>query len=207
MDLLKTTEIRWFFTHPTPEWLLRLEGLARGPLDAMRRTDHYMPLPGREDIGIKLREGRLEVKYRLGRPEAADLGPQTGGFYEHWVKRGLPLADEAAGVPGGGSAGAHGWIPVEKERYGLLIRSEDGQWAVYPIGTPVAGGIQIEYTRLRIGGHRLFTLGLEWPADAGLQLPDPVSELLLGGSALQASDSMGYPGFLRRSGIYGASVE
>ena len=149
----------------------------------------------------------MEVKYRLGQPEAAGLGPNTAGFYEHWVKRGFSLADTGGGVPGGGMVGDRpvgmpDWIPVEKERFGLLIRREQGQWASHRIGTPVSGGTQIEYTRLRIGEQRFFTLGLEWPEDTGLQLP--VLELLLDGGGLQAGDSMGYPQFFcLRAGVYG----
>ncbi len=212
MYLLRTTEIRWFFTGPAPGWLARLEALAGRPIPARKRTDYYLPLPGREAMGIKLREGRLEVKYRLGQPEAAGLGPDTAGFYEHWVKRGFSLADAGARVPGGGRvedrpAGMPDWIPVEKERFGLLIRLEQGQWVSHLIGTPVSGGTQIEYTRLRIGEQRFFSLGLEWPEDAGLQLPDPVLELLLGGGVLQAADSMGYPQFFcLRAGVYGDSA-
>ncbi len=207
--MFKTTEIRWFFAGPEPGWMSQLEALAGRPLVARKRIDYYIPLPGRETIGIKLREGRLEVKYRLGLPEAVNLGPRTGGFYEHWVKRGFPSGDAAAGVPGDVNAGdkpvdEREWIPVEKERFGLLICREQGQWAMHPIGTPVSGGIQIEYTRLDIGGKRFFTLGFEWPAESGPELPDPALELLLGGATLQAADSMGYPQFFcLRSGVYG----
>jgi len=64
--MLTTDEIRWFFTDMIPSAVLDWfrDGVPISP--APGRTDIYLPLPASFELGIKLREGRLEIKTQSG---------------------------------------------------------------------------------------------------------------------------------------------
>src|SRR2546428_8912820 len=60
--MFTTAEVRWFFEGPVPDeieqWLCR----SNLTLKAATREDHYLLFPAVLGLGLKLREGRLEVK-------------------------------------------------------------------------------------------------------------------------------------------------
>ncbi|NIV28827.1 MAG: hypothetical protein GWN58_04720, partial [Anaerolineae bacterium] len=61
-----TLEARWFMRgsipHEVREWFARGEP---APIHEPPRMDHYLRLQRSNALGIKLREGRLEIKQRL----------------------------------------------------------------------------------------------------------------------------------------------
>src|SRR5438105_13694071 len=60
--MFTTAEVRWFFEGPIPDEIKQwfCSGLA---LNAAPREDHYLLFPAPLGLGLKLREGRLEIKY------------------------------------------------------------------------------------------------------------------------------------------------
>ena len=61
--MLKSTEMRWFFEGMIPINVTKI--LKETGLDiSENRTDHYFLVQACDDIGIKVRNSRLEIKQR-----------------------------------------------------------------------------------------------------------------------------------------------
>lgn len=90
--LLTTAEVRWFYRGDVPsrfrEWFLD-DGLAS---TESLRTDQYLLGSGTEGLGIKFRNGRIEIKQRFGQPESMVLTDGASGIVECWRKWGFPVS-------------------------------------------------------------------------------------------------------------------
>jgi hypothetical protein len=83
----RSYEVRWFFDGVVPEQVTRWWAQSVDRKDAPVRTDVYFVVPNRPDLGLKLREGRLELKTRL----SCEPG-LCGGCPEIWLKDKWALA-------------------------------------------------------------------------------------------------------------------
>jgi hypothetical protein len=106
-----TTEVRWFYqlsgSPAVPEFVWQWFRNLPGDLDAQEeRVDHYLRLPEPAALGIKLREGRLEVKCRLAQLGQVVLGSQAAGQIEVWGK----------------------WVLAEPEQVGASFHQPDLSW-------------------------------------------------------------------------------
>ena len=107
----KSVETRWFLPGIAPPevvlWFQDEMAMPQPP-----RVDTYLHTPGVHDLGIKLREGRIELKQRLNVLGQHTFHPLVTGVVESWGKWGFPV--NAANSEGEALSGA--WIPVAKER-------------------------------------------------------------------------------------------
>jgi len=205
-----TLEVRWFYPGPLPgrlvDWLDRSGGL---PAAQPPRVDHYLCLPGQPTLGIKLREGHVEVKTRVGDAREVEMGPGVAGMMASWRKWSFPLGLAAASgaapldrllVP------ALAWISVEKER--RLQRFSlvgDQEVIAVPLGAPATLGCDFELSRVRAGGEAW------WSACFEAFGPEPEMEMemeralritaakVLGSGwplPLDVEHSLGYPAWL-----------
>lgn len=183
-------------------WLCRLAGRRAGILsleDVAWRQDRYLARPGCTGLGIKIREGRLEVKGRLAVDGLAGFGRAGEGCVESWAKWSL------SPDPRGGAWWQH--LAQDEAGAGLVTVAKHRWLWSGALGTdpgPNAPQIQVEVTRLRCGRGgqtEAWTLGVEaaplaaWPGDHFTE----VTTSLLDGAALPgltASRSMGYPAWL-----------
>ena len=63
--MFATAEVRWFYEGAvSPEVLEWFEQGELTPEEQPYRVDYYLRLSDRDSLGIKLREGRIEVKQR-----------------------------------------------------------------------------------------------------------------------------------------------
>ncbi len=202
--MYKSKEIRWFSTQLNRHicrWFQK-QRLEFDTIDP--RLDFYLPL-AKKDIGIKLREGNIEVKHRVGKPQVIALKDSNKGYLEEWVKWSFegdpsgPLYQEIT------AREKYDWIKLYKERLGVKLIKEGTQVKIVPIEEQVLSGCQVEYTRTHLNGLVWFTFGLEWFGGAYWILsPNLISEIL-GDIHLKKQQSMGYPEFLNRES--GASVK
>ena len=97
-----TLEVRWFLSGPPAAIGSALEAWFRGPppygggdppmpmawqpAPPAWRQDRYLLVPGEDDIGIKWREGRLEIKGREAALGHRAFAPKIEGVCERWVK-------------------------------------------------------------------------------------------------------------------------
>jgi hypothetical protein len=142
-----TAEVRWFNWGPVPRAVLDwLEQRSSLPAPQPPRQDHYLGL-GNASLGIKLREGRIEVKMRLQQRGMARFGENIVGQAERWRKWSFPLSDPD---PGSWLSPAGAWIPVRKvrrlHRYGL---AEDGTVSLVPSDRLPTAGCDFELSEVR----------------------------------------------------------
>jgi hypothetical protein len=107
----KSVETRWFLPGMIPPqvktWFQ--EDMV---MPQPSRIDLYLHTTGVHDLGIKLREGRIELKQRLNELGQQTFHPRVTGFVESWGKWSFLVSDanyseqELSG----------NWIPVEKTR-------------------------------------------------------------------------------------------
>ncbi len=85
--IIQTAEIRWFFEGDIPEeiseWIIGLDGLFE---EQEPRTDHYLHLKNTASLGIKIREGRFEIKERQSTEGEVLANNNIEGIAESWTK-------------------------------------------------------------------------------------------------------------------------
>lgn len=187
-----TMEVRWFLAGAVPEAMRSWFGALEAPVQAgAPRVDWYLHAASHDGLGIKVREGSIEIKQRVDELGVRAAGDSVRGTVERWVKWSFkaveaPPIDMSDGY----------WVPIAKTR----------ETRVYAGGRLVEGaGCNVELAVVEIGGAPWWTLGLEafGPSDAveaaldlGLDIvrrsPPPV--------ALLERDSMSYPRWLGAHG-------
>lgn len=168
VEWLYSAEIRWFFPFEAPIASEAPPQLPADVLDWFRdgrnlswppepRTDRYLLLPGCTSTGVKLREGRFEVKAICGTAEPVQLAPGVSGWADRWVK--WSYGGEAAGLwTAALSRETVGWLDVTKWR---LLRAFDLSGGRVVEVTDMASEDTVELTAVRAQNHFWWTLGLE----------------------------------------------
>jgi len=184
MPPIDTTEARWFLDGEVPETMEAAfrAGVPIEPEAPAARTDHYLRLPHGAGIGIKQREGRLELKWLTGTLRGCE--PYCGRL-TCWRKAAGSAEPAGLEIPG------DDWTAVSKER--LLSR------------TPAAAerGVRrcdVELSRLRVAGRRYWTLCIEAEGEeAGAAVRHAVGRLGKTelGPALAETPARDYPEWLR----------
>jgi hypothetical protein len=162
MSIFPTVELRWFHSGTPPEaiadWFDRLPEIGdRTPTET--REDLYLFLPGHDYFNLKLRQGRLEIKWRQNGGGLVNFGDRWQGYVEFWEKsicEGLH-ANLPSYVLNNGR-----WIGVEKTRVQRRYAIADDR-AIAPISfAEIDGtGCNLELTKLAIDGQQWWTLALE----------------------------------------------
>lgn len=162
---LDSLEVRWFFDGGldaagprvadwfTHQW--RALGRAgEGPpaWPDTWRDDRYLLLPGVDDMGIKTREGRFEIKGRLADFGPWDFAAGVRGRVQRWAKWSYDLGsgtgvERVFAAPGDGAGGS---VRVDKKRLLLPVAlSVAGEDTTAP-SPPVVG---VELVRIRLAGE------------------------------------------------------
>jgi len=215
---LASQEVRWFFDGTATQheslkrWFETIVPIPQrpgvGPLVWQGRLDDqpdvYLLVPGSDDMGIKWREGELQMKGR-----ASSLGTQVfcgrhQGVVERWIKwsythmptayHRLFTAEQESGLV---IAAVRKTRAVRKVRLDTLT----GQRQEVDAQTCVDRGLGIELTDLEVAGAAYCSLAFEaFPDDSamGAAFTEAVEAFLDGLTAitLTATHSQAYPAFL-----------
>jgi hypothetical protein len=213
--MISSHEVRWFLEggidqHPAlrrwveegatdPKWIGRLGG----------KPDAYLLVPGASDIGIKWREGQLQIK---GLECALGTQKFTGSFegkVERWIKWGY----EGKSVEGAFSQwfklskGAPQIVEVHKTRCLRKVRLNPFAAMAIEVDskTLIDRGGALEVTDLRVGTQAFTSVAFEaFPNDSGMHgdFSVFVNAFLgkLSGVELTESNSMSYPAWLKSLG-------
>ncbi len=168
--MFKSVELRWFFPEPPSElkaWYGR-RGLFLGKENSdIRRCDFYLLQKGRHDLGVKLREGHIEIKQQQGRGTTKRFSDTVAGRISRWQKWSFRLAATREGGTAEvlaitRDARSKEWIPVYKER--LLLRYEiqdEGRVVMVEDIRWVQDGCAVELTRIHCREKLWYTFGME----------------------------------------------
>jgi hypothetical protein len=216
-----TLEVRWFCPGPLAEngsaledWLRshpKYDGsgapaaIAWAPAPPASRQDRYLVVPGHDDMGIKWREGRLEIKGREAVLGHQWFAPGIEGWCERWLK--WSYAGEAIERRFGGlfrDRAANGIVTVEKRRLQRHLRLDpSGVVVEVSPGDQRERGIDVELAQVRIAGRPgelHWSLAFEaFPSDAASERFAQVVRFFLEGCPalpLSADRSMSYPRWL-----------
>lgn len=118
MEILDTVEVRWFIDDVDGPIAAAARVWFEGVSPEAKREDRYL-LTGREDLGFKARESKVEMKYLVGSLGATRLNERLTGNVERWRKLSLELAD--------GELEKNGtWIHVAKTRRTRSFSTDHG---------------------------------------------------------------------------------
>jgi hypothetical protein len=213
MDRLFTVEIRWFFQGLIPAqvktWFAeQLPG--SNLLHEKPRTDIYFIVQERDDLGLKLSRGSLELKWRQNGQPFSLSAPALAGVKETWIKEKWKYAKKHGDKITGGFnkprlKGLRVEIPKQRavreyradsaEKITALTQFLNFDTLTGEDFTPV---VKIELTTLSKVGKPWWTLGLEAAGEPGALhqvFEQAVHDLLKDYPAvnLQSENSSGYP--------------
>ena len=196
--MYKSKEIRWFFKEPNQmieDWISKHDStLAK----AEERTDFYLPLPDKDDLTVKLREGNIELKMRQGQPALHALTPTAIGKLEQWVKWSFDVNKQDSLVTDILGANTSKWIKVAKTRIGVKLVKDGNGIKTIRIKERAPYGVQVEYTKITVDDNKpSYTFCFEWFGDDELKIDEGTVQGIIGSTTFVEKDSMGYGEFLR----------
>jgi hypothetical protein len=155
-------EARWFFEGTIePEILTWFQQQEPPAGSQSSRTDYYLLLPGDDSLGIKLREGQVEVKSRFRQLGAVELHPRMTGLVGHWRKWSFPLAEAEANLAGLATPPS-AWMAVEKTRQLLRYRfTPDNRLLPAPADEAADRGCELELGQIKIEEQTWWSLCFE----------------------------------------------
>ena len=193
-----TLELRWFGPGAVPAPVQNWFDALPGPVaEEAHRHDCYLEAETTPSLGVKLRDGALEIKQRLGRAGTTIVAAHCAGRPETWRKWRFQLAR-----PPPSTAGDEGWIDLAKARLLRQFQLRDGLPEPSSAPAPETACLA-ELTRIELDGEPWWTLAFEAPASAGPAeaLLLPVAHGLLTqdrAPELPAQSCFGYPQWLAR---------
>jgi len=155
--MFPTVETRWFYPGPVPQDVLAWYHYGeRAPEAQPTRIDYYLRLPGHDDLGIKFREGRIEIKQRAEQYGVEHLHEHVCGLVEGWRKWSFGVNDTGGGI------GNTGWIAVRKARRLRRYQvTETGDVAATASAEMTPQGCHIELAELIIHNEPWWSLAFE----------------------------------------------
>jgi len=202
--MFPTVEIRWFYRGEIPgeiqSWFDQIVDQRTQPIIQTPRTDTYLLEQGNTSLGIKLREGRLEIKQRVREYGQIEFSQDVNGIVEGWRKWSFLIAPEQTNLLSPKIL-SDTWIDVKKERklYNFIITHQAVKSS--PMPDYSSGGCNFELTQIHFWGDTWWSIGLEASGEENsnydrlkiatkniLSLPPPQS--------MKAHDSRGYPKWL-----------
>ncbi|MBD1923561.1 hypothetical protein H6F77_21160 [Microcoleus sp. FACHB-831] len=184
--MLTTIEVRWFYRGTIPKEVKNWFGqdiLGKHPSPPEEREDWYLYSPWCDRLGIKMRGGNLEIKWRLAELGVQRFGDGLEGKTEKWLKwiSEKPKNNKIIPANVGGKAL---WIGVRKERSQRKYE-----------------GCTMELTKLIVQNEAWWSLAFEASGEEAQEMNNLqaiASEIFKNypGMALQIHDSFGYPKWL-----------
>ena len=198
--MLKSTEIRWFFEGKIPINVTKI--LEETGLDiSENRTDHYLLVQGCDNIGIKIRNSRLEIKRRRD-VQSYDISKlNISGNIERWER--WEWNDKTACIEIEQliyKDDKNPWIKVDKKRWQKKFSVRDN--VLIPVPSQVLySDLAMEITELKSNGESWWTIGFDLFTEQDRSFFDrlietcPVLQLEVD---LKKEWSFGYPRWLSR---------
>jgi hypothetical protein len=152
-----TLEVRWFENGPPPDdvvdWIRSL-----GAEIESARTDLYL-VSDDPAMNVKLREGRVQTKHRIGDRTPIRFADRVGGVQERWVKWSFPTAEQHHDLFDQDPTGL--WVPVHKERLRLELSPARQTDLLSHLIEPDPAEAKIELTEVRSRQQEAWTVCME----------------------------------------------
>ncbi|MBW4663021.1 MAG: hypothetical protein KME01_02285 [Chroococcus sp. CMT-3BRIN-NPC107] len=200
--MLSTTELRWFYPGKLPEAIsawFNAQYLGKALESPEKREDIYLYVASDCDyMGIKLRQGRLEIKWRKAELGILRVIEGVEGKLETWNKWTCEDSTAKNFQPQSVIDKSH-WVRVSKVRqqrkYQVLSKNlvQD-----VPLNTIFDNGCDVELTQLNISGNDWWSIALEAFGESTDNLPVVANRVFqrYNALALAAKNSFAYPSWL-----------
>jgi hypothetical protein len=158
--MFPTVEVRWFQQGQVdPDVQAWFHRVAEHAEEQSPRTDYYLQEANAGGIGIKLREGLVEIKERRHFYGRVEFHPHVRGIVDGWRKWSFPYPEDID--LGDSAAFDQSWIGVEKARWLALFQVEDDGVEAAPGSTEPSFGCGLELTRVEARESIWWSVGLE----------------------------------------------
>ncbi|GAB4317617.1 MAG: hypothetical protein Kow0074_06310 [Candidatus Zixiibacteriota bacterium] len=158
---LFSSEMRWFFHGRIPDavhdWFCRDHEYTQ----SSPREDQYLKLPDCHTVGVKLREGRFEIKVRRIDPKPIAFSDNVIGLTDAWVKWSSRDLGVDRLIRRTDAWESREWISVRKERWLRWYGVSEIRPSSEPRTTTPGSGCGFELTSLRVNDDHWWTIGLE----------------------------------------------
>jgi len=200
--MLSSTELRWFYPGKLPEAVSAWFNAKYSGNDLElpeKRADIYLAIATDCDyMGIKLRQGRLEIKWRKAELGIVSIVPKVEGKLETWDKWTCEDSTATNFQPQSVIDKSH-WVTVSKvrqQRKYQVLKQKSVQDV--PISANVDQGCNLELTQLSIKGNDWWSIALEAFGASTDNLHLVANQVFqhYDGFSLQAKDSFAYPRWL-----------
>jgi hypothetical protein len=217
--MLHSAEIRWFIPGQLPDEVRDWFSAGRSLTPESSRGDRYLVFPGCDTVGVKLREGKLEIKPRTTSPRSVSPVSGVSGLADAWVKWSFGSDGLRTLKPELLQSGL--WVEVRKERTIRKFSADSGSvLEVQPEQKPLPNaGCNVELTAIEIDARRpnWYSLGFEAFGEQKKveSILDETVRLFFGAQpplpemSLGEKESLSYPGWLAQlvaSGDVGSSA-
>lgn len=156
--MLTSAELRWFKHGALPEgiaqWFQQYEGVA----PPEEREDLYLYVPENDYMGIKLRQGRLEIKWRKAQLGILRFGDAVEGNAEKWGKW---LCEDPTQESFQLQDVVSTWVSVKKRRFQRRYQFADALIKVVGVNESITQGCNVELTQLRINDNEWWSIAFE----------------------------------------------
>ena len=156
-----TAEVRWFFEGQVPDEIEQWFCRSNLALKAAPREDHYLLFPAVLGLGLKMREGRLEVKSLIKTLGVRSFTADVAGNVQVWKKEayGEPAVTEFERLR---TSAPHLWIAVRKDRTLRKSSLEGATIVEVPADRVVLrDGCNAEVTKLTVDGSAYWSFNFE----------------------------------------------
>ncbi len=196
--MFKSREVRWFFKDENKDIASWFRSRQLDFNYISPRTDYYHLPTLSSGLGIKIREGRLEIKHLVSGPYTGELYQDRPVSYEEWIKWSFEIRNndpETRAIVQ--DLKQDNWLAVHKRRMAVKIGEEpSGALTVYKLDMGISRGCQLEYTELEVGGELYYSVGLEWFGEPWIDLNQKFLKEFLGATDLSEQTTSSYPSFL-----------
>jgi len=205
----RTSEVRWFYSGAMPA---AVTGWFAQALDGdwaervLVREDVYLLIPGRDDVGLKFRKDRIQLKLRGERRPFSALAGRVAGMETQWERHswacGQEETDLSRAFAGQGGEGRRVVVLKKRHRKAYDMAPAAASHASLR-GKKVRSPVLIEVTELAFAGFSGWSLGLELVGPESA----PQGRLLEAAAALlrdfpclplKRDDSLDYPALIGR---------
>lgn len=206
--MLRSAEIRWFILGALPDEVLSWFKSAQILDSEGVQVHEYLLFPDCQSVGVKLREGRFEIKAILAASQPLSLDLGIRGRTDEWIKWSFASEGLQAIDPALHQAGR--WLKVYKERFLRRFSADRGSLVEVTAkrGCLPGVGCNIELTRIEVEVNPRFWFSLGFEAFG----PSAVSAKILldathlffqehgrvPGISLGERDSLSYPSWLAK---------
>jgi hypothetical protein len=196
--MLKSIEIRWFLEGKIPESVTRI--MKETGLDiSENRTDHYLLVPSCDNIGIKIRNSRLEIKRRQDvHPYHTSKLNISGNieWWERWEWNDKTACTEIEKLIY--KDNKNPWISIGKRRWQKKFSVHNN--VLIPVPSHVLHfDLVVEITELGLNRKSWWTIGFDLFNEQNRSFLDQLIEsypILQLGVDLNKARSFGYPQWL-----------